>query len=740
MNNFGKLETLLTEQKARDLIEAIERMSQAVERIAHKVEGTAGSLKGASREIDDAGAKLAENMQSVATSADKAASSMSDASEAAALASSLMLDATDRMVGAFDKALRKLKEDGAAIVAGLTRDLHVSPEALLNNVVYGITRAAPAIGATLDFLISTGIEQSRREAEMRQQLTGFANVQGFGSAELGGGPLGLRQRGTELAQRATSFIGLGLEAKDLSAQLQALQQSGQKYGEAFRQGYNTVFARMPDDALGFAQEIDTSLSLVSGTAMKAAGELARNTDTDFKVALETVNRMVGAARAMGEQFSVVQGAVAQATQALRVQGSDANSLLLTYKGISDTIKSMTQGMAERRQRELAGMAFSDISSALGSYSDPLAGVLYQTIGRLMNVDVSRYGGPEIMMQMQTGFQFADKGPGGLSFDAAKLASMGELFYNQGLSKEDIAIRLNRIGGVGPTGAMALAEQLMQTGGDLTKMRGAGDLENLEKLAQEARKSGEKMAPLNVDTFQTVMKEIKELMQSLGESILTLLGSIARIAMNPFDSDVKDVERRRVGLALSNVSDKFASLAETGGGSIGRLIGAVDGEGNQLKKLEIERALSIVRKAKGQNRDLTKDELDEISKLYHTDNSMLATAADEVYSIGAAGTAGLIGAGKGAAFGVSVAGPIGAAVGATVGGLGAGLAVYGATGLIAPATRLEDALRSRDAATAQQLEAALVQVNQALEKTGPKITLSIVERPEFVAPGVMPVSP
>jgi hypothetical protein len=741
---MNKLEELLDSRKGRELAESIERMADSVERIARKIDTSSAGVNDAAKNMTKASEKAVASMATVATDMGKAAVSLTDASEIADLTSSLLLTRTDHMVGSFQQAMRKLKEDGATIVAELARDLHESPERLMNSMVSSITRRAPGIGAALDFLISSGIEQSRRETEMRQRLTGFADIQTFSGIDLGAGPLGLRQTGTELARRGTNLTDLGLGAKDLQAQLDALQKSGQRLGEAFRTGYNTVFARMPDDALGFAQEIDTSFGQTSGTAMRLAGDFAKMTDVGLKPALETVNRMSGAARLMSEQFSVVQSNVAQATQALRVQGSSADSLLITYKRMSDAIKSMTPGMGEARQRELGGQAFKDIASALGSHSDPLSGVLYQTIGRLMGVDVSRYGGENILMQMQTGFQFAQKAPGGLSFDAAKLAALGSQFYSPNLSQEELAIRYNRIGGIGATGSMALAQMMIASGGDIEAlMRNKTMLGKFEEEAAAAREAGEKMAPLNTDTFQTTMNQIKELMQSIGEGILTVLGSIARVAMNPMDFDIRDVERRRVSLALGNIGDKFESLSETSGNTLGRLSSPVQAEGAQLRALELKRALDIAKKAEKEGRKLTDAEMEEVQSLYGEDISKFSGAVDTGLALGVGIKAAGLGAAKGAAVGMATFGPPGALVGLGIGGAGGFMAGYGATSLLSPASRFEsyiERFNARNEALVAELQKAFDQVNTELGKSGVAISVSVTPANGPVAAGVTPVQP
>lgn len=735
---MNKLEELLDSRKGRELAESIERMADSVDRIARKIDGSSREAQGAAKELGAASEKITATVGSMSTDMGKAAGALTNAAEIANLTSELLLTRTDRMVGSFQQAMRKLKEDGATIVAELARDLHESPERLMNSMVSSITRRAPAIGATLDFLISSGIEQSRRETEMRQRLTGFADIQTFSGADLGAGMGGLRQMGAQLARRGTNMLDLGLEAKDLQAQLDALQKSGQRLGEAFRTGYNTVFKRMENDALGFAQELDTSLSQASGTSIRLAGELAKTTDVSFKTALETVNRMVGAARAMGEQFSVVQASIAQATQALRVQGSSADSLLLTYKSMSDAIRSMTPGMGDARQRELGGQAFKDIAGALGSHSDPLSGVLYQTIGRMMGVDVSRYGGENILMQMQTGFQFANKAPGGMSFDAAKLVALAEQFYDPSLSRDELAVRFNRIGGVGATGSMALANLVMEHGGDIeTLMRDKDALAGFEEQAAAAKAAGEKMAPLNVDTFQNVMNQIKELMQSIGEGILALLGGIFRIAANPLSSEVRDVEAKRVGLAMANIGDKFTSLANTGAGAAGRIISPVEAEGKQLRALELKRALDIDANAKKQNRPLTADEMEEIRELFDEGPSRGARAVDTGLALGAGLKGAIVGGAKGFAMGIP-GGPIGMGAGAVLGaGAGFGLG-YGAVGLLSPASWLESfatSSKKRDENLVAEVQKSFDTLNAELAKSNLSISVSVTPTTGSVSTGV-----
>jgi hypothetical protein len=205
-----------------------------------------------------------------------------------------------------------------------------------------------------------------------------------------------------------------------------------------------------------------------------------------------------------------------------------------------------------------------------------------------------------------------------------------------MTQSNLAALLSHHGGISNKDSAMVLASIIQSGEGLGGAMSEKTIDALKKIGEEQREAAQNLAPLNNNTFTTMMNSIKEVAQNFTRAVLDSLLMIGKLVHLGITWLVTDTKTADIKAVFSNELDRtFASYARLGaavqqlGGassnavSVGYEVAPGPGARFQIQKLRTEEALNSL----GALRDsVTPDEAKEFAS--RLGKSGLVTNLDE----------------------------------------------------------------------------------------------------------------
>jgi hypothetical protein len=441
------------------------------------------------------------------------------------------------------------------------RRLQTDPGSLISQAIGSIPIAGPWLNVALESQFRQDrFQTAGRQAALQFQQTDRLDpnqVQRLGK-ELGGDMMRLEE----------NFLA---KKEEVQAVWGAFAQGGLKAIEMTKsagfeiKGFGET---LPQVALG----IDKAFAQVAGTTAALSNEFRQNTNVGVAESVKLVKDLGLASHATGQNMQAFINTILQTTSALRVQGGDARDLANTYFKLQETVKgAMTSTTSGQRVSALTGAALGDLAGFVQSMPTGLKALVGQDIAAKLQVPVTDIGA---LRAMETGFQFfGEKSLKNEDFSKKAAEATYTRLKSEGVqSPDDMYMALKAMGM-----SSLLADITVRAGGKLTG-RGA---EDASKEYSDKLKQVSDLQPLNVGKFETLMKDLMNVVNAVGETITTVLLSILRGVLGLGEIGIKVASGDMSGLqGVTAAGALFKSIGGNLGSSLGHL-------GQRMTKLGIQ---------------------------------------------------------------------------------------------------------------------------------------------------------
>lgn len=513
-------EVFTDERRMQELIRTIEKMEAGISKLAGTIGSVADQAERTSKAVDD--------MDSTVDKLEDVVDLVED-----------LHDISERTLTTWDKFSQRLKSivadggikkflDDVQNAGWAMSRMHASPENVIDSVI-----SRMPFGGFVNLMLESKKNELKFDAMGRESLTKFRGS----DASLTAGDI--TSRGGALGGRLKE-LGMFGEAPASPEEMMSVYETMATGGAKEQQMTRLVATEIK----GFGQTVaevslgtDKAFGLVAGSAAKLATELRDNTGVTLEHSVDLVNRLGRGALSTSRTVQEFTGMILQTTSALRMQGSEAESLASTYTNLEKSIAGALRpgDDAQRRAGVLAEAALGDVGAYTSNISDGQRAVIGRSVAEKMGIDTRGMSDMDVVLAMKNGFQLqgANRDPSKqkTSFQEATMVESWNMLGN--MSGTDKATYMTQTG-MSPILAEALKQFAGRNNGDISGLFSSKEWQNAVKANTTANDEAALNKPLTKSGFDQMMEDIKSLMQAVGETMIRLLGTISYTLIGGFE--------------------------------------------------------------------------------------------------------------------------------------------------------------------------------------------------------------
>lgn len=569
-------EVFANEQEMYRLVQAIHNINESVSGLADKLGVIVDRTESISNAVRNTSSDVNRSLEDTTVQVD----SLLEKSEEA-------FKTIDRFGQKLKGVFSNLGIDNVAKAIGNISHAALGLQTNPQGMIRGMLGRMGPMGSFLQLLMNSEIREDAFRTGGRQSMLAF---RGSDASLTSGGVMG---RGAGIGEEMRRLEEAHLAAKEeVKAVYDTIAQGGFTAAQAIERVGEKV-AGFGDTAAGAALGLDKAFGVAAGTSAQFAVQLSQDTGASLKDSIDLVQQLGLASHKTGMTMQTFIGTVTQLTGSLRLQGGSAEDLAASFLNIESAFKkALPSEASDLHVATITGVAMQGMGGFIQGMPEGLKGILGQRIAASLGVDF----GPNVgrndqvlkaISAMSTGFQM--EGVGKVDFERRVVEEAFRFFQEKGLSPAETERLVTQSGG-NAMFARAMRE-IQEKGKGIDSVFAQGKLDEATKDVAKKLDEAQKLQPLSIGAFDTMMRDLQNLMRAIGQSIISILGALLNTTMGGFETLFRimtDVGNRdiyaeayqasvsrnftRVGANLQSAS----RIADSLGGGIGNMISGLLG--------------------------------------------------------------------------------------------------------------------------------------------------------------------